>query len=186
LVSGVYNERIENKRVQTMTTTHATIASPLGDLTAVARSGEMVGLYFPHHWYRPAPSAFGAQDDHGFDDLRHQLDEYFGGERSEFSIPLRANGNERQMQVWDLVRQVPYGETSTYGHLARELGDGTTPQEVGAAIGRNPLSILVPCHRVVGSSGNLTGYTGGLRRKQFLLELERTSVEHSTGPTRLF
>jgi methylated-DNA-[protein]-cysteine S-methyltransferase len=174
------------EKVRHMTTTHTTIESPLGDLTAVARSGAMVGLYFPHHWYRPAPSAFGAQADHGFDDLRQQLEEYFEGERRQFSIRLRPNGDQRQRRVWDLVRQVGYGETSTYGQLAGELGDGTTPQEVGAAIGRNPLSILVPCHRVVGSSGRLTGYAGGLRRKQFLLDLERSSVEHSTHPARLF
>lgn len=81
------------------------------------------------------------------------------------------------------MRQVPYGETLTYGQLARELGDGTTPQEVGAAVGRNPLSILVPCHRIVGSTGKLTGYAGGLQRKQFLLDLETSTVEQ---PGRLF
>ncbi len=82
-----------------------------------------------------------------------------------------------------LICQVPYGETSTYGQLARDLGYGTTPQEVGATVGRNPLSILVPCHRVIGSTGKLTGYAGGLRRKQFLLDLELSTVEH---PMRLF
>jgi methylated-DNA-[protein]-cysteine S-methyltransferase len=168
---------------------HTTIESPLGDLTAVASSGEMLGLYFPRHWYMPAASTFGpkaglgANDDNGFDELRRQLGEYFNGERQEFSVPLRSDGDDLQRRVWGLVRQVPYGETSTYGQLAGQLGDGTTPQEVGAAVGRNPLSILVPCHRIVGSTGKLTGYAGGLQRKQFLLDLERSTVEL---PTRLF
>jgi methylated-DNA-[protein]-cysteine S-methyltransferase len=157
----------------------------VGDLTAVARSGEITGLYFPHHWYRPPPSAFGTQEVHGFEDLRRQLAEYFGGERRLFSIPLRPSGNPLQTRVWGVVLEIRYGETSTYGRLARELGDGTTPQEVGAAIGRNPLSILVPCHRVIGSTGQLTGYAGGLERKQFLLDLE-SSVDHPTYLTRLF
>jgi methylated-DNA-[protein]-cysteine S-methyltransferase len=164
-------------------TTHMTVESPLGDLTAVASSGEIVGLYFPHHWYMPAPSTFGAKNDGGFDELRRQLGEYFTGERREFTIPLRSYGDDRQRRVWELVRQVPYGQTSTYGQLARELADGTTAQEVGAAVGRNPLSILVPCHRIVGSTGKLTGYAGGLRRKQLLLDLEKSTVER---PTRLF
>ncbi|HXW81261.1 MAG TPA: methylated-DNA--[protein]-cysteine S-methyltransferase [Acidimicrobiales bacterium] len=168
---------------------HTMIESPLGDLTAVASSGEMVGLYFHHHWYMPASSTLGVrawlgtENDTGFDELRRQLGEYFDGERREFGIPLRASGNDLQRRVWGLLRQVPYGETSTYGQLARELADGTTPQDVGAAVGRNPLSILVPCHRIVGSTGKLTGYAGGLRRKQFLLDLERSRAEH---PTRLF
>ena len=90
-----------------------------------------------------------------------------------------ADGNEFQRRVWDLVRQVPYGQTSSYGRLARQLADGTTPQEVGAAVGRNPLCILIPCHRIVSSTGKLTGYAGGLRRKQFLLDLERQAVDRS-------
>jgi methylated-DNA-[protein]-cysteine S-methyltransferase len=166
-----------------MSTLHTTIESPLGDLTAVATLGEMVGLYFPHHWYMPAPSTFGAKNDRGFAELRRQLGEYFMGERRDFTIALRSHGDDRQRRVWYLVRQVPYGETSTYGQLARELADGTTAREVGAAVGRNPLSILVPCHRIVGSTGKLTGYAGGLRRKQFLLDLETSPVER---PTRLF
>ena len=180
--TGLMTGLITEKAGQ-MSTTHTTIESPLGDLTAVARSGEVIGLYFPHHWYMPAPSTFGAKNDRGFDALRGQLGEYFRGERREFSTPLRSYGDDLQRRVWELVRQVPYGETLTYGQLARELGDGTTPQEVGAAVGRNPLSILVPCHRIVGSTGKLTGYAGGLQRKQFLLDLETSTVEQ---PGRLF
>jgi methylated-DNA-[protein]-cysteine S-methyltransferase len=85
--------------------------------------------------------------------------------------------------VWALIAQVPYGETATYGELATALGDGTSAKEVGTAVGRNPLSIVVPCHRIVGSTGQLTGYAGGLERKRFLLDLEHDVV---AGPTRLF
>lgn len=160
-----------------------TMPSPLGDLTMVARAGVMIGLYFTNHWYRPDPHLFGAQSDVGFDDVRRELGEYFAGRRREFDIPLSAGGDELQRQVWNLVRQVAYGETSTYGRLAQELGHGTTAQDVGAAVGRNPLCILIPCHRIVGSGGKLTGYAGGLHRKQFLLDLEKETVDR---PGRLF
>jgi len=166
----------------TTPTTHTKVASPLGDLTIVSRAGMTIGLYFPNHWYRPDPCSFGAEGDVGFDDVRRQLGEYFAGQRREFDLPLSAGGDELQRRVWDLVCQVPYGETSTYGRLARELADGTTAQEVGAAVGRNPLCVLIPCHRIVGSTGKLTGYAGGPRRKRFLLDLEKDTVER---PSRL-
>jgi methylated-DNA-[protein]-cysteine S-methyltransferase len=165
------------------TTTHTIITSPLGDLTVVTRANRVVGLYFPHHWTRPDPSTLGKEDDSGVEEVSNQLEEYFGGRRRSFHLPLTADGDERQRRVWGLIGQVPYGETTTYGHLARELDDGTTPQEVGMAVGQNPLSIVVPCHRVVGATGKLVGYGGGLRRKQFLLDLERDVVER---PGRLF
>lgn len=151
---------------------HALIQSKLGDLTVVIRDQTVIGLYYPHHWYRPARSSFGPLTDAGFDDVRAQLGEYLGGERREFEIPTATDGDECQERVWALVRQIPYGETSTYGELARQLGDGTTAKDVGTAVGRNPLCILVPCHRVLGAGGNLTGYAGGLERKRFLLDLE--------------
>ena len=162
---------------------NTTMASPLGDLTILSRGGVMIGLYFSNHWYRPDPCCFGAESEVGFDDVRRELGEYFAGQRREFDIPLGAGGDELQRRVWNLVHQVAYGETSTYGRLAHALGDGTTAQDVGAAVGRNPLCILIPCHRILGSSGKLTGYAGGLRRKQFLLDLEKETVER---PSRLF
>jgi methylated-DNA-[protein]-cysteine S-methyltransferase len=165
------------------TTSHTTIESPLGDLTVVARGAELVGLYFPHHWYRPDQATFGPEGDAGTMEVRRQLDQYFGGARQSFELPLAAQGDGLQQRVWALIDRVPYGQTATYGALAQELDDGTTPQEVGAAVGRNPLSILVPCHRIVGSSGKLVGYAGGLQRKQFLLNLERDVAER---PSRLF
>jgi methylated-DNA-[protein]-cysteine S-methyltransferase len=155
---------------------HTTIQSGLGDLTVVARGGLVTGLYFPHHWHAPDQSAFGEYADAGFDGMRRQLDEYLGGERREFDVPVRATGSPFQEQVWELISQIPYGTTVSYGELARELGGGTMAREVGAAVGRNPVSILIPCHRVVGAGGALTGYAGGLRRKRLLLDLEQNVV----------
>jgi methylated-DNA-[protein]-cysteine S-methyltransferase len=156
---------------------HTTIESPLGELTVVAKAGVLVGLYFPGHGYMPDRSVFGRRSEDRFDGARRELVEYFAGERKAFDISLDAGGNELQRNVWDLVRQVPYGQTATYGHLARALDDGTTAQAVGVAVGRNPLCILIPCHRIVGSGGRLTGYAGGLGRKRLLLDLEKATME---------
>jgi methylated-DNA-[protein]-cysteine S-methyltransferase len=163
--------------------THTTIQSSLGDLTVVARGGLVTGLYFPHHWHLPDRSAFGEYGDTGFDDVRRQLDEYLAGQRREFDVPAGAAGSAFQERVWRLIGQIPYGTTVSYGELARELGGGNTAQEVGAAVGRNPVSILIPCHRVVGAGGALTGYAGGLRRKRILLDLEQDVAGRSA---RLF
>jgi methylated-DNA-[protein]-cysteine S-methyltransferase len=153
---------------------HTTVDSPIGELTLVAVCGILTGLYFPHHWYKPDPATFGplVGDFDGFGEARRQLAEYFAGERQRFDLPLGARGDDFQRRVWDLLCRVPYGQTTTYGDLARELGDPTIARDVGAAVGRNPLSLVVPCHRVVGKDGKLTGYAGGLKRKRFLLDLE--------------
>lgn len=163
--------------------THTTIDSALGDLTVVARGTTVVGLYFPGHWYRPGMTTFGPRDVAAFRTARTQIGEYLTGQRRAFDLPMAAKGDNYQERVWSLVSQIPYGETATYGDLARRLGDGTTPQEVGAAVGRNPVCLLVPCHRVVGAGGKLTGYAGGLARKQFLLDLE---AEVAGRASRLF
>jgi methylated-DNA-[protein]-cysteine S-methyltransferase len=159
-----------------MTTRHAVIEGPLGELTLVAEDDALIGVYFRHHWYRPSADTFGPRVDAESDDLlwktRNQLTEYLAGTRTDFDLPTKHTGEATQRRVWDLLTTIPYGDTVTYGELAAVLGDGTTAQEVGQAVGRNPLSIVVPCHRVVGRNGQLTGYAGGLERKQFLLELE--------------
>ena len=98
--------------------------------------------------------------------------DFLAGDRTGFDLPTALRGDDLQRRVWDRLTAIPYGETVTYGELAAELADGSTAQEVGAAVGRNPLSIIVPCHRVVGKNGKLTGYAGGLERKKFLLDLE--------------
>jgi methylated-DNA-[protein]-cysteine S-methyltransferase len=170
-----------------MTRIHTTIDSPIGELTLVAADGVLAGLYFPGHWYMPAPEAFGARSERGFERAEAELAEYFAGERTGFDLPTAATGgDEFQRRVWGLIDRIPYGETTTYGEMAAELGaDPTLARKVGGAVGRNPLSILVPCHRVVGKDGKLTGYAGGLERKRQLLELEGASVV-AVAATRLF
>lgn len=156
-----------------MNTTHTVAGSPLGDLTLVATDGSLTGLYFRHHWHRPGPATFGSRDSTGFGDVTEQLGEYFGGQREDFDLPTDPRGDEFQHRVWALISRIPYGQTTSYGELARQLGGGTAAKDVGQAVGRNPLSVIVPCHRVVGKDGQLTGYAGGLARKRFLLDLER-------------
>jgi methylated-DNA-[protein]-cysteine S-methyltransferase len=162
-----------------MNTRHAVMKSPLGDLTLVADDDTLTGVYFRHHWHRPAEDTFGPRVDAESDAVlaraEAQLTDYLAGDRHDFDLPVTPRGNEAQHRVWQLLTNIPYGETVTYGELAAALADGTTAQEVGQAVGRNPLSIIVPCHRVVGRNGQLTGYAGGLKRKQFLLELEEPS-----------
>jgi methylated-DNA-[protein]-cysteine S-methyltransferase len=157
-------------------TRHVVIGSPVGPLTVVRDDNGITGLYFPRHWTRPDPATFGPRvepdGDHGFDEAITQLNEYFAGERREFGLPLAPHGGFAAQQVWKLLAAIPYGQTTTYGELAKRLGGDLTPKEVGGFVGANPLSIIIPCHRVVGSTGKLTGYAGGLKRKRHLLELE--------------
>jgi methylated-DNA-[protein]-cysteine S-methyltransferase len=154
---------------------HTVASTPIGDLTIVRDADAVVGLYFPHHWYRPQPAAFGPREPDGFGEVVTQLEEYLSGERRVFTAPLRAEGPAWQRRVWDLVNEVPYGATTTYGALAARTGD-LDAKTVGVAVGRNPLCILVPCHRIVGHDGRLTGYAGGLARKRHLLDLERAAA----------
>jgi methylated-DNA-[protein]-cysteine S-methyltransferase len=155
-----------------MTATHTKIESPIGELTLVAMNGVLSGIYFPGHWHMPAPEVFGTHAEHGFELAQQQLGEYFAGERTEFELATTISGEEFQRRVWKLIDRIPYGETTTYGEMAQELGDPARAREVGSAVGRNPLSIVIPCHRVVGKDGKLTGYAGGLERKRYLLEVE--------------
>jgi methylated-DNA-[protein]-cysteine S-methyltransferase len=158
-----------------MSVNHTTVDTPIGELTLVARDGRLTGVYFPHHWYKPDPAAFGPHTETGFEAAASQLAEYFAGQRTSFDLPLEARGDPFKIRVWDLIRAIPYGQTVTYGDLAAKLGEATA-KDVGAAVGRNPLSVVVPCHRVVGKDGSLTGYAGGLARKRFLLDLEQESA----------
>jgi methylated-DNA-[protein]-cysteine S-methyltransferase len=155
-----------------MSATHTTIDSPIGELTLVAKDGVLSGIYFPGHWHMPAPDVFGARVERGFEQVEEQLGEYFAGERTGFELARTADGDQFQRRVWELIGRIPHGQTTTYGEMAEELGGGVLAREVGGAVGRNPLSIVTPCHRVVGKDGKLTGYAGGLERKRFLLELE--------------
>jgi methylated-DNA-[protein]-cysteine S-methyltransferase len=154
-------------------TGHTVLATPLGELTVVRCGDALTGLYFPGHWTKPDRAGFGARTGRGFEEVARQLDEYLDGQRDAFDLRLEPRGTPFQLRVWDLIAGVPYGQTTSYGELARRLGGGATPQEAGAAVGSNPLSILIPCHRVIGSTGKLTGYAGGLARKRALLDLEQ-------------
>lgn len=152
-------------------------------LTLVARGNALVGVYFPHHWVKPTAATLGEQaaDDPLLAGAARQLEQYFAGERDTFDLPIELRGGDVfQQKVWALLDEIPRGETTTYGELAEQLGDKQLAQLVGKAVGSNPLSIVVPCHRVVGKNGKLTGYAGGLKRKQFLLDLEEAA------PARLF
>jgi methylated-DNA-[protein]-cysteine S-methyltransferase len=155
---------------------HAVLATRLGELTLVREEGGLAGLYFPRHWPRPDRTRFGPRTDDGFDEVARQLGEYLSGERGAFELPLKVRGSEFDRRVWELISAIPYGQTTTYGELARELGAGTDPRDVGAAVGRNPLCVVIPCHRVIGATGKLTGYAGGLGRKRALLEIEHAGA----------
>jgi len=160
----------------TTSTRHVVLDSPIGPLTLVRDDEGLTGLYYPGHWTRPDRNSFGPRvapsDDHGFDEAVIQLREYFAGEREDFDLPLNPRGSDTARQVWRLLAEIPYGQTTTYGELARKVGAGVDPRDIGGFVGDNPLSILIACHRVVGSTGKLTGYAGGLDRKRYLLELE--------------
>jgi methylated-DNA-[protein]-cysteine S-methyltransferase len=162
-------------------TTHTKIETPLGELTLVGENGTLRGVYFPGHWTKPDRASFGQRAESGFfEEAERQLNEYLAGERTSFELPTAATGDEFRRRVWERLDRIPYGRTVTYGELAAELGSPALARKVGGAVAHNPLSIVVPCHRVLGKGGRLTGYAGGLERKRFLLELE-----HADGMLRL-
>lgn len=151
-------------------TTYAVTDSPVGELTLVEEQGSLVGLYMSDQRHRPAID--GRRDDQALPEVREQLAAYFRRDLKEFDLPLRLLGTPFRQQVWQALRTIPYGQTWTYAELARAIGNPAASRAVGLANGRNPISIVVPCHRVVGSNGDLIGYGGGLARKQALLDLE--------------
>lgn len=163
-------------------TVHLTTDSPVGPLRLVSDGEQLTGVFFAEH--RHAPDDLGAEVDEAqappvLRETVRQLREYFAGERTDFDLPTGAPGTDFQQRVWDRLRDIPYGRTWSYGELARALGRPGAARAVGLANGRNPLSIVVPCHRVVGADGAITGYGGGVERKQRLLDLERSR----TAPT---
>ncbi|TXS48590.1 methylated-DNA--[protein]-cysteine S-methyltransferase [Streptomyces sp. uw30] len=151
---------------------HTVIDSPYGPLTLVAEDGVLCGLYMTGQRHRPPEENFGERDETPFGAAIDELEAYFAGELKEFTLELRLNGSEFQRRVWDQLRRIPYGETRSYGQLADALGNSGASRAVGLANGKNPIGIIVPCHRVVGAGGGLTGYGGGLDRKQRLLDFE--------------
>src|SRR3954449_10842105 len=165
-------------RRQPVSSYFTAISSPIGDLTLTAGDRGLTGLYMHHHRHRPPLDPAAKRAAAPFEEVRWQLAQYFAGERTAFDLQLDPAGTPFQRAVWDALLEIPYGETTSYGELARRLGRPAASRAVGLANGRNPISIVVPCHRVVGASGSLTGYGGGIDRKRFLLELESGAYEN--------
>jgi methylated-DNA-[protein]-cysteine S-methyltransferase len=150
------------------------VDSPMGRIRLSGRDdGVLTGLHLADH-HRCPPSGTGwTYDDAAFEDVRRELDEYFAGTRSDFEVPLELQGSDFQVEVWTALRAIPYGQTTSYAGIARAVGRPDAVRAVGAANGRNPISIIVPCHRVIGADGSLTGYGWGVERKAWLLQHER-------------
>jgi methylated-DNA-[protein]-cysteine S-methyltransferase len=165
-------------RVSTESLHFDDIASPVGRLRLIASDIALVGVWFEHGrdaarsalWMTRTPSSI-------IDRARAQLAEYFGGKRQAFELPLDPRGTDFQRRVWQRLQEIPYGTTTSYGALARELGDPGASRAVGLANGSNPLPIVIPCHRVIGANGSLTGFGGGLPIKAALLDLERSAIQ---------
>lgn len=148
--------------------------SPLGALILAASDNHLHGVWFDGQRHQPDPSSWPEADPHSVLALaKTQLKEYFAGERRVFDLPLDlSHGTPFQQAVWQALLAIPFGATCSYGRLSADIGRPAAVRAVGAAIGRNPLSLIVPCHRVIGAKGDLTGYAGGLERKVALLQLE--------------
>jgi methylated-DNA-[protein]-cysteine S-methyltransferase len=151
---------------------YTSLDSPIGELLAVGDSRALRGLYMQEGRTAIAVRAGWEAADEPFAEARAQLAEYFAGQRRAFDLPLAMAGSPFQRRVWRALQDIPYGETISYGELARRIGVPSASRAVGVANGRNPVSVIVPCHRVIGADGSLTGYGGGLARKRLLLELE--------------
>lgn len=156
----------------------ATYQSPLGEMLIISTADALVGLHFLGQKYFPRVDARW-KEDASIAPIRatiQQLDEYFAGRRNRFDVPLGPYGTSYQHAIWNVISTVPYGETITYGELARRAGHPRDARAAGAATGQNPIGIIVPCHRIIGANGKLTGYAGGLDKKRALLALE---TEHA-------
>ena len=155
---------------------HTTVDSPIGPLLLVRSDVGLVGLYLSPHQGQHGPQQGWVHDDAAFADLTAQLDAYWAGELHAFDLPLDLQGTTFQRRVWAELLRIPYGKTTSYGAIAADLDAPGAARAVGLANGRNPVSVVVPCHRVIGSTGALTGYGGGLPNKRFLLTHE---AQHS-------
>jgi methylated-DNA-[protein]-cysteine S-methyltransferase len=163
-----------------------TIDSPVGALFLTSNGEAIIELFMEKHKGGPKPIRDWRRDDGLFREAADQLRAYFAGELTEFDLPLATDGAPFQQRVWAELRKIPYGSTISYGDLARRIGNPKASRAVGAANGSNPISIIIPCHRLIGSNGKLTGYGGGIERKKFLLEFEaetlaKRSIEWGVG-----
>lgn len=160
---------------------HAYVDTTLGEMLLVAHDEALVGAYFEGHTYPPAADAIGAvveaESDHALlAQAATELRQYLAGERHDFTVPIHTSGDTFSEKVWQTLLQIPYGKTTTYGAIAAEFGSTGLAQRVGQAVGHNPICIIIPCHRVLGADGSLTGYAGGLERKRTLLSVEEPAA----------
>ena len=155
------------------------LPTPIGDLLLAGEREALCMIGFPQGAMRRDPEPDWIYNEQPFGDARQQLNEYFAGERKEFDLPLALKGTEFQLEVLEELKKIPYGETTSYGDIAKRIGRPKAVRAVGAANGRNPIPIIVPCHRVIGSNGQLVGYGGGLERKRWLLEHEKRNAPDS-------
>ena len=163
---------------------HAILPSPIGPLTLVAEAGQLVALYLDAQRHRPDEDSLGSPGDPGaapFAVAARQLADYFAGQLTEFDLPLAPAGTDFQRRVWATLQTIPYGQTWSYAQLAEKIGRASAVRAVGLANGKNPIAVVIPCHRVIGSDGSLTGYGGGLDRKRFLLDLESSGSGGQAG-----
>ena len=151
---------------------YCTIDSPIGLLALAGRGWVLMHLRMVDQTYEPTAVTW-VSDDRAFPDAVDQLEAYFAGQRTDFDLELSLAGSEFQRRVWEALLTIPYGETRSYGQIAEQIGAAGAARAVGLANGHNPIAIIVPCHRVIGASGSLTGYGGGLDRKRSLLEMEK-------------
>jgi methylated-DNA-[protein]-cysteine S-methyltransferase len=150
-----------------------TLASPVGVITVAGDGTHVTNIRMTDQTHEPAGRDGWRHEPSAFSEAADQLRSYFGGERTTFDLPIRLAGPDFHRRVWDALLEIPYGETASYGEIARRIGKPGAARAVGVANGHNPIAIVVPCHRVIGADGSLTGYGGGLHRKQILLDLER-------------
>jgi methylated-DNA-[protein]-cysteine S-methyltransferase len=155
---------------------YAVVQTPIGDVVVWGEDQTLAGLGFADSPKSARIDPAWPRDDAAFARVAEQLAAYFGGQLTQFDLTLATGGTLFQRRVWDALRDIPYGATTTYAELAVELGDPRAVRAVGTANGRNPISIVIPCHRVVGSDGSLTGYGGGLPRKRWLLAHEQANL----------
>ncbi len=164
-----------------MATLYTATDSPIGEVLLTGDGAALTGLYMQAGRRKRIDPSW-QRSDADFADAVTQLGEYFAGQRREFDLPLAPRGGDFQLRAWEALREIPYGETVTYGEQARRIGHPDAARAIGAANGQNPIAVIVPCHRVIGANGSLTGFGGGLERKRLLLDLEADTV---SGALRL-
>jgi len=155
---------------------YRTVDSPIGPLTLAGRGSMLMHLRMVDQTHEPDRSGWEPAGSEAFADVAEQLDAYFAGALTEFEVDMQLSGTEFQRRVWAALQKIPYGETRSYGEIAEQIGSPAASRAVGLANGRNPIPIIIPCHRVIGASGSMTGYAAGLDRKRLLIDLERSTA----------